>query len=314
MSPAIADGKTMQLYSTVQNYEKILDMVRRGRVYFQDEVRNRNLRPSSTSHVHSDGDVEVHAFALSIPSAGNGTEMIIKSFLVYSAHLLDDHFDNKQLNDRDRYGDISKHRQSHNELLGCMGKVGGLGHYMAHLKGVFPYGVYKALQRMAFGGLIQLADNQGDQEMYMGEHKDLALQMVDGEFRGDVQKISPLTYWLTTKTVLEMFFAAEPSPPYDPTLAESWNLVYAPALYVHNAAEELDAGEMNFFDNEPPTTDEMLGMIDIGSHYIKKRSSSDSRLPQRVDQLTFLRRAFEPVLPGEISQSYERLVGDLLSV
>ncbi|MBN2330613.1 MAG: hypothetical protein JXC85_02260 [Candidatus Aenigmarchaeota archaeon] len=298
-----SNRKLQKLYSTVPGYEAILDGVRVGRGYFEDEVTKRGIGPAHSSSVHPYGDVEVQAFALSIPNDGSN-EIIMKSMLTYGAHFIDDFLDSADKNRK--LGSISANRSSPHMILDLLGDVGGFGRFLAS-KTTQQHGFYKAVQRMAYGGLIQLSEDQETQSVYLDEHKGIALRDVAKALRDDVAGIRPVAYWMTTKAVQELFFSAEPQ--YDPTLAEAWTLFYCPALYCHNAPEEERAGELQFQGQEKPMEAEMVQVIEIGTEHIK--CFKDERLPKRITQAGFVSKAFEGRLPDGVSDAYKAAEGVL---
>jgi len=295
--------KLLHIYRTVPGYEKVIEYVRSGLGSFEGELRHRGLGTVNTSIVHTGDVVEVQSFFVYIPSLGitdSEKEMRLKSYLVGGAHFFDDHVDNPQLNVH--LEEMKERRGKIGGILDCMGKVGEVADFMAKTTTDNSDGVYKALNRMVYGGLIQFAEDPIEQGMYFEEHKGLATRGLDSQFVGDVARIRPLAYWLTTKTILEMFFAAE-TEKSNPTQSEAWNLVYSPAFYSMNAPEEEAHEGMRFLGDEAPKTDEMREMIDIGtSHVLNMR---DARLPKRVIQLQFMKESFRPVL-GELYEDYGR--------
>lgn len=293
--------KLLPLYEKVPGYGDIVKSVRDGLKSFGYELTYRGFGDGKRSLVHSDDDVEVQSFFVCIPSMGlldSAKEMRHKAYLVKGAHFFDDNVDNPDLNVY--LEDMSKNRGEIERLVASMGRVGQVADFLARTTN-HSDGVYKALNRMVYGGLIQFSENQSEQEMFFEEHKDLATEGLDRQFVKDVDKIRPIAYWLTTKTILEMFFAAEST--YDPTQTEAWNLVYSPAFYSMNAAEEEKQEGMQFFGNVRPKTDEMREMIDIGTSHII--DIQDVRLPKRVLQMEFMLDAFKPVL-GDLSGDYSK--------
>jgi hypothetical protein len=295
------DRKLRPLYEKVKGYEDILKHVNSGLRSFDYELAYRGLRDESRSLVHADEDVEVQSFFVCIPSTGIqdfAKEMRHKAYLVKGAHFFDDHVDNPDLNFY--LEGMMKNRGEIRSLLASMERVGEVADFLACTTD-HSDGVYKALRRIVYGGLIQFSENQSTQEMLFEEHKDIAIKGLDRQFGKDAANIRPIAYWLTTKAILEMFFAAESA--YNPTQTEAWNLVYSPAFYAMNAAEEEEHEGMKFLGNEKPKTDEMREMIDIGTSHII--NIQDVRLPKRVLQMEFMLGAFEPVL-GDLSEVYSK--------
>ena len=295
--------KLVKLYSTVPNSASILEGVQRGRREYLIKLKEYGLLQKHTSHistVHAYDDVEVQAFILAIPSDGNLEEMSVKSLLTYGSHFIDDFLDRPDL--EPGLDTLSRHRRNIKELLDSIGDVGKFAHFLAQ-KTRHPDGVYRGLQLMAYAALIHLARTKKEQETYLEEHKQFNLAEASEELRTDIISMSNVAHWLSTKTAQEIWFGVEPK--YNSNLALLWNLIYSPALYLHDAHEEKQKGELNFYGNKLPTLDEMIFMIDVAAKHIKMHQ--DDRLEQRLLQLRFLRKAFEPVLPRKILESYDGL-------
>ena len=71
---------------------------------------------------------------------------------------------------------------------------------------------------------------------------------------------------MTNKTAQDFWFAVEPK--YEPTLAELWGILYAPAIYFHDDKEERKKGELNLFEKQEPTIEEMVAMIKIAAQHV----------------------------------------------
>lgn len=291
-------SKLLKLYPSVKSNKRILDGVKKGEEDFLNWLGNGFSH--DTSQVHDYGDVQVQAFILAIPSKDDLERIVTKTFLCYASHFIDDHFDRPDL---DPYPEkLAKHRHDIKGLFDSMGKIGELGHLMAQRTN-HPEAVYKGHQRMVYGGLVQLARNKEEQDMYLSEYKQLGLKDVSDDVRQDITKIRDVAYWITNKFCGEFFFAAEVM--YNSTLVELWNLIIRPAGYLHDNIEEREKGELNFFGKPEPSVDEMVEMIDIAVKHIN--NYEDERASQRLQQIQFLRRAFEPVLPKEVQDAYARL-------
>ncbi len=295
------ESKLSKAYESVEGHLNILKGVKRGELYFFDEIRKNGLSDHPhISQVHSYDDVEVQAFILGIPSKDVLEEIAIKSFLTYGAHLIDDFFDRPDL---DPFPEkMDKYRGNIKTLLDNIGSIGRFGHAMAE-KTDNPDGVYKGLHRMLYGGLIQLTSNEEEQRKYLEEHKQIGLEGVDVNVKLELNGVGTVPYWMTTKTVQEFILAAEPQ--LDLTMCELWNFAYAPALYLHDSQEEEVKGELGFLGQEKPTVPEMVEMIDIASRNI--RSYENERAPLKLQQLRFLRQAFDSVFPEEIRRAYDDL-------
>jgi len=306
MEKIVHKPKLSRLYQTVLNHMTILEGVRIGEEEFLEDLRIMNLLKDS-SRVHNYDDVQVQAFIVGIPSDNNPEEIANQSYMCYAAHFIDDYFDRPDL---DPYPEkLAMYRHDIKGLLDSMGNVGKIGHIMAQ-RVKHPEGVYKALKRMAYGGLIQLARNPEDQAIFLAEYKKVGLEGVSDAIKEEVLKIRDIPYWTTNKFLGEFFFAAEPALDY--TLAELWNLAIGPAGYLHDNCEEEQTGELNFFGEENPTIDELVEMIHIASKNI--RDYENGRASQRLEQVRFLRKAFEPVFPVKIFEAYQRLEEQLCAM
>lgn len=297
-------SKLGQDYSTIKDQNIIAAGIKKGRADYVRTLSNLCLSTENTSKVHSYDDVESQAFIIAIPSDNNIDEIALKTFGTYGAHFMDDHFDRPDLDPSPEK--MAEHRHNIVDLLSTMGNVGKFGHIMAK-KTPHPEAVYQGIHRNAYGGLIPLAKDSETQDLYLEEHKKLALRNVSKKVRTDLEAIRPLAYWMTTKTLMEWINAAEPK--LDFTLSELWSVAYAPALYLHDNHEEKKKGELNFFGKQEPTVREMVQMIDIAAKHIKDHENG--RAAQRLDQLKFLRKAFDSVLIPEVSEAYDRFEKEL---
>jgi len=301
-------SKLIGLYSTVPNYVKILEGVERGETEYLKKLEEFDLLSRHSKHiskVHTYDDVRVQAFILSIPTDGDLDEMTVKSLLTFGTHFIDDFLDRPDL--EPGLENLVKNRHNIEKLLGSMGNVGRFSHFLAR-RARHPEGVYRGLQLMAYAALSHLAETKQEQELYLEENKQFGLQEIPESLKRHLNNMRPLLYWLTKKTAQEIWIACEPR--YDSAIAELWNLIYSPALYFHDADEEKKKGELNFLINKHPTIEEMVSMINIATNQI--RNFDDVRAQQRLQQLSFLRKAFQRILPTEISQAYDRLERQLL--
>jgi len=69
---------------------------------------------------------------------------------------------------------------------------------------------------------------------------------------------------------------------------------------------------MDFHGIEMPKTGELIKIIKIGTHHAK--SIRDERRPLRADQLGWIRKVFEPSLPGDVSEAYREAEDQLRNV
>jgi hypothetical protein len=293
-------SKLERLYSIIPEHEKILEAVRKGREEFEADVAKLGYKSPHISRVHSYEDVEVQAFIIGIPADLNPDEIIVKAYHTYGAHFVDDFLDRPDL---EPSGETLE-RNCRNNIGDCLEAIGNIGLFSTHMaeKALHPEGVYKGLHRMIYGSLIQKTPIGEKQDQYLREFKELGLQDVDDEVVQDIQTISNITYWQTTKTLQEFMFSSDVD--FNMTRAELWNLIYAPALYYHDIDQETVKGEINFSEN--PTIKDMLLMIDIAKKHLT--NYPDPRFDQRLAQLQFLVSAFQKNLPAPILDKYKELI------
>jgi hypothetical protein len=302
-----AGSQLKSLYRTIPRWQEIIAAVRAGEVEFQHLLAKVGLLElgTSTSAVHPDKDMEVHAFVLGIVSEDRWDEIQTKSFLVYASHWIDDFFDSP-----DRVADpvqLLRDRHDIRRALANMGPVGVVGFAMSD-RVPHPEAIYKTLHRMLYGGLVQRSPDYAERQKLVREYRDVATRFVAAHLFARIRELQPEAYWTTNKSVLEISNAAERQ--LDFTTAELWNLVYAPALYYQDADEERARGELSFEDEEEPKLSEMVKMIRLGAEHLAGTYPPGS--PQ-MRQLEFLARSFGN-LPVEVVNEYRSLyVGTALS-
>src|SRR3989344_8355426 len=276
-------ARLLNPYTTVPNHKIILDGVEQGEKEFLKEIERREISPNS-SQVHSYEDVRSQAFILAIPS-NNLNEIIFKAHLTYAVHLIDDYFDNPNLNLQPE--ELAKRRNDIYEILNAMPKVGNYANFLAN-KTKHPEAFYRGLQRLAYGGLIQLAKTPEEQDAYLGEYKKISLNTISDNVAKDIENVRNIPFWTTTKALYELWLSTELK--CSPTLAELYNLVYGSAVYFHDLDIEREKGELNFFDRQEPTIEELTQMMSIAAKHIK--NYENGRAPQRLQQVQFLKKAF----------------------
>lgn len=291
-------SKLERLYSTVPNYEKIVIGVEHGRRDFEEDIKKFGLERPHISLVHSYEDVEAQAFILGIPADLNENEIAIKSYHTYMGHFVDDILDNPAMEPS-----VETMENECKDIKSCLdakGIPGDLIRKMAQ-KTTNPDAVYKGMHRVIYGALIQQTKGE-KQKQHLRELKKIGTLGVAHEVAQDIMSIRDVPYWTTVKTAQEIWFASDRE--FDMTRAELWNLVYAPALYYHDIAEEELHDEFNI--PEKPSIEDMKQMIDIAKKHLL--NYQDSRLSQRIKQLKFLITAFRKNLPQELVNKYEELV------
>ncbi len=290
-----------RLYQTIPRSRDIVAAVRAGETEFQDFLAKAGLlkRGASTSSVHPDGDIALHAFVLGIVSEDRWDEIQTKSFLTYASHWIDDFFDSPdKVEDPNQ---LLRDRRDIRRALANMGPVGAVGFAMAG-RVPHPEAIYKTLHRMLYGGLVQRCHDYAERGQLVREYQDVATRFVDPRMIEAIRELQPEAYWTTNKSVLEISNAAERE--LDFNTAELWNLVYAPALYYQDAEEERARGELSFEDDDEPRLPEMVRMVRLGARDLARLYAPGS--PQMC-QLEFVARSFAN-LPGEIVREYRSLL------
>ena len=294
-------SQTEELYATVPGWRNILAAVKAGETEFMDVLARMGLLREFgpyTSAVHAYHEIEIHAFILAIVSDDRWEEMQAKSFLTYASHWIDDFFDSP-----DKVGDPARLMADRGDIrraLANMGPVGQIGFAMAN-RVPHPEAVYKSLQRMLYGGLVQRSLDCADRRALVKEYQTVATEFVDSGLARQILRLQPQAYWTTNKTVQELLNAAEHE--LDFNTSELWNLVYAPAIYYQDLDEERERGESNFDEEEAPRMCEMLKMIRLGARYLAQSCKKGSL---QLRQLRFAALAL-PNLPDQVVSEYRVL-------
>jgi hypothetical protein len=295
-----AGSQLESLYRTIPRWRELISAVRAGEAEFQRLLAKTGLLElgTSTSAVHPDRDMEIHAFVLGIVSEDRWDEIQTKSFLTYASHWIDDFFDSP-----DKVADPAQLLHDRHDIrraLANMGPVGGVGFAMGN-RVPHPEAIYKTLHRMLYGGLVQRSYDSAERHTLVREYQEVSARFVDARLFERIRELQPEAYWTTNKSVLEISNAAERD--LDFTTAELWNLVYAPALYYQDAEEERARGELSFEDEDEPRLSEMVRMIRLGARHLSVTCSPGS--PQ-MRQLEFVARSFGN-LPVEVVSEYRSL-------
>jgi hypothetical protein len=289
------------LYRTIPHWRELLAAVRAGEAEFVDALDRLGLLQKygkATSTVHAYDDIEGHAFILGIVSEDRWDEVQTKSYLTYASHWIDDFFDCPELVANP--AQLMEDRHDIGNALANMGPPGRVGFAMAN-RVPHPAGVYKALHRMLYGGLVQRSDDRAQRRALMSEYGEVAGHFVAPSIVREIRTLQPEAYWASNKTVLELLNAAEKE--LDFTASELWNLVYAPALFYQDADEESARGELNFDAQETPRLAEMVRMIRMAGKYLAPLYSPES--PQ-MRQLKFLALSFQNQ-PDEVIREYRSI-------
>lgn len=289
------------LYASVPRWRQLLAAVRAGEAEFVETLAHAGLLQKygrATSTVHPYEDIEGHAFILAIVSADRWEEIQTKSYLTYASHWIDDFLDSPE-----RVADpaqLMNDRADIRVALTNMGPVGQVGFAMAH-RVPHPDAIYKTLQRMLYGGLVQRSHSRKERDLLVNEYQAVAARCVDPALVREISHLQLQAYWTTNKSVLEISNAAEAV--LDFTTSELWNLVYASALYYQDADQESAHGESGFDPDEAPRLTEMLKMIRLGAKYLSRIYPPES--PQ-MRQLEFVARSFQN-LPDQVLREYRAL-------
>jgi hypothetical protein len=297
----MASSPREALYQTIPRWRELIDAVRAGEAEFVESLAALGLLQrygKVTSTVHPYDDIEGHAFILGIVSTDRWDEVRTKSYLTYASHWIDDFFDSPEL--VGNAAQLMEDRHDIRRALENMGAVGQVGFAMAN-RATHPRAVFKALQRMLYGGLIQRSSRYAERHALVMEYQDIASSAVDPALVKEIRGLQPEAYWASNKTVLELLNAAEKE--LDFTTSELWNLVYAPALYYQDADEESIHGELSFEEAEVPRLSEMVRMIRLGAKYLARKYPADSL---QMLQLGFLALSFQN-LPREVEDEYRSL-------
>jgi hypothetical protein len=297
-----------KLRVNVPRWGELMAAVNDGHQEFIETLRSTGLLERygrCASEVHGYEEIELHAITLAIPSAGRPDEMRAKSFLTYASHWIDDFFDSPvHVIDP---AQLMRDRADIRCALANMGPPGRVGFAMA-ARVRHPQAVFQCLHRMLYGGLAQRSTCSAERHMLAQEYREVATRCVRGELVRRINQIQLEAYWTTNKTVLEIANAVEPVLDFDTT--ELWNLLFAPAIYCQDAAEERARGELNFSADEEPRLPELLKMIELAVEYLVQcRWEND----YRVRQIEFVAR-FIPNLPDEVSSAYAAVIRRLDSL
>ena len=280
----------------------LLEGLRQGERWYAADVLPIYGGCTHVSRGHSWNDTLTQALLVSIPSKHCLAEVAHKSYLTLLVHWFDDYVDNPELADQ-VFDMCALHEHRHGAVFKTMGQIGELV-TRAIQKTLHPEGAANGFRRTVYGGLIAQAKCRGFHlESLLREYHEISLRGLDEHFAEDASAISPHTYLLTTKGLQELFCAVENH--YDPNVAEAWSLIYGPAVYFHNHREEETIGERNE-DVHSPTPDELCTMIEIGMRHSKR--FYDPLREGRIEQCSFVLKAFETLLPAEVLREYRNVL------
>ena len=127
-----------------------------------------------------------------------------------------------------------------------------------------PEGVYKRSGEDFIWRIGPAFSFKEQREMLVREYQDLGIKNIDNHIAEEIKQIQPEVYWMTNKTVIELINSSESFLNF--TVQELWNLIYTPALYYHDIAEEEKSGESSFDKKERPRIEEMIKMIKLAQN------------------------------------------------
>ncbi len=290
-----------EVFRSVENWENILAYVRIGESLFRDDLKKFGLEDLGveTSRTHSYDDIEVHAFTVAMVSAPDPEAIMLKSYLVYAIHWLDDFMDERELIENPDV--LLENRNDIVEVLKNMA-AGKAGFLMAEKSGN-PEVTNKGIHRMLYGGLIPRAEGAHERQVLIQEYVALSKTHVDSRIADQIDQFQPEVYLTTNKVILEGVEAGDED--FDYTRAELWNRVYGPLIYYHDASKEEERGEIKFNESEKPRKEEMVKMITSALEELKKYP--DMKRKKRIEQARFLLEASRKFLPAEVHAVYQRL-------
>ena len=194
-------------------------MVNKAEEHFKRDVSLAGfMQPSAhTSSVHGFNfgldrhsgrrpDSKTQAYIVAIASR-NQEEIYNNAYLAFAAHLIDDYFDRPDLPPTPQ-----QMKQNRGNIYPLIHSVTGLGQFVdiASSKTNNQTGFDKGIKRLMYGGLIQLAESEREQIVYLSEYKSLSLSHVDRRLHADILNLRDISYWMTTKTIQEFFLLMTP--------------------------------------------------------------------------------------------------------
>ncbi len=300
--PPSKKSKLEAVYETVPKGKEILESVKLGREDFLEYLRLNNLEQYGidNSQSHSFEDVEVQSFAASIPSSGLPEEIRRKTFEVYAAHWLDDFVDDVRL--MKDHKSILNVRHDIKAILKRLGPVGKIADKMFEIS-KDPEVALRAIHKFIYGGLIPRAPSRELRKKLLYEYMALSGKGIDPDLKKDLDDFDPPSYLITNKIALDLVNG--PEKDFDVNVSEIWNRIYVPMIYYHDNEEEKRRGEIHMTAEDSPKEEEMIRIIRNGFERLKERQ--DPRLELRLEQLKFLIRSFNRVLPQSIKAEYHKL-------
>lgn len=265
------------------------------------------------SNVHSLQDTRVHSLILALPSIANAEEIRRKCYLTYAAHWFDDLFDRGINSGHLRRSMISTKGSDDYQMLSRVDR-----RFDDMIRAVTDVAqhhdfVSQALDRLMLGALIFRDDKAASKataihlklvRRRLTEDAEWDLKKDVAEFVGK-QGNEPFIH-LTAKTVQELWFGCESEKhPFGYTLL--FSILYGPALYYHNDAQEVTCREMAEkmgISGPLPDLTAVSSMIKEVALLIS-RYTHDTRKPLRKIQIRTVANSFQLVMDDQIRKAYE---------
>ncbi len=288
----------------LNNYEEIAKAVAQAFEEFNNDVRECFVDAKvHTSAVHGIDDVRAQGFIVAIPSKDYQT-MVNKAYLAFGTHFIDDFFDRPDLPPNEK---IMK--ENRKDLPKIISEVPGLKEIDTKMakRSKHPEAYLKGMERLMYGGLISLAKDESEQDIYLKEYKEIGKRFLDENLLQFINEIRDVVYWTTTKTIQEVLWA--PDEDLNMNLSELWSILYSPAIYFHDNEDEIQKGEINFFSKKLPTLEEMTSILSELPLMLERYS--DDNLSLRIVQLKYLIHSFTDVLPEKLLKAYKNLLDQI---
>lgn len=287
---------------TPDDLGRLFAIVNRAKKDYVCEVEGASVpgaRRTHLSNVHTEDDTDVQAILLALPSIHDPECMKQKAYFTYVGHWVDDHCD------QSFRSALQKHEGAANihSFVAFCGSVKGrpFENVVRHLlektsvNSLQEYG----LHRLLVGAAIFVGAEE-DRARFRQIHKELLKQKLGSELDNLYIGFSEEVIDLTCKTVQELWFGLEkPAPEF--RLSFIYSILFAPALYFHDAKEEERRGEMT--PKWGPLGEEQA------IHAIQKAAEMASAIDDplrelRAWQVESLALSFISVLPHRVFVAY----------
>ncbi len=297
------------------------------------------------SHVHSDTELRVQSYILSLPSCqlqDYADEIRKKAFMVGVSHWLDDLVDGRS--EVHVYKQLKKYKklQYSTALSDDIGKAENLFrqiyrpliikhtdrnfydqlHRLIANSCSLPFNrkyMFLGLNRIAYGAVIfspkLTPEHRRD---ILDNHNNFLKNWNDetkGKFEQEVEdlidiiavgdKAGPILLGLTTKTVQEIAFSSE-GHEMNVSLSILFSILYAPLIYYHNIFEELHNNEMVPLQAFDTDSDLWICWLKQARKIIN-RFNNDQRAEMRLRQIEMAYVCFKPMLPKTITTELDEI-------